>query len=114
MNEPLSDENLEKTLQAIVDKNISHETFDFAGMTMYPLTKYCVLCGDQRFTDDEIKILKDKNLSATRFKTCFPKMVSETKGICRKTECQHLLFHLTGGFDNYMLQFVLEHGNYLR
>ncbi len=93
----------EAIAEEILRKNISQETFNFNGNELYKLTRFCQICGQCRFTEEDVEFLSDPGMCFFLFSRNFPESQYEIKGCCRQEECQHKLFVLTGGFDAYRL-----------
>ena len=69
------------------------DKFYFRGMRRYKIYRNCLVCRQQRFTDDEINILSDKNLTKQKFNDCFNGCVDIVNPyICNDVWCSNMFF----------------------
>jgi hypothetical protein len=77
---------------------------EYKGCPLYPLTVYCQVCGDRRFTDEQIGELSSTDLTLDAFSAKYPHLEYANKSICQKRECENGLHAITGGFNTHMLK----------
>ena len=90
-------------IRQITSKNIPPDEFKFRNDEFYPLKVFCQICGQKRFSSEEIEYLSDKQLTISQFMEKYKSKRHSIKGCCEKIECQQTLYILTQGYNCYDL-----------
>lgn len=77
---------------------------NYIGKPIYPLSVFCQICGDRRFTDDEVLELTSDLLEENTFVTKYSNRKYEHTLVCHKAECENLVYVLRGGNNTHCLE----------
>lgn len=89
------------------ESNDLNEIFYLKNNKVFPLTSKCIICKNQRFTPEQIKILSDENLTREIFDQNFDfKLVNES--VCHDLHCRIRYRSKTQtGLNDYDIDFIL-------
>lgn len=91
-----------------VGENIPQDFFLFRAIDNYKVFRYCQVCGKERFSESEAKILSDKALTFADYREsqCGRYV---TNVVCADDKCERALFLLVGGFNSYDVWNTFDH-----
>ncbi|AYV78038.1 MAG: hypothetical protein Edafosvirus4_22 [Edafosvirus sp.] len=94
----------EEQSSILFTSSIPENKFYFRGIKMYEIYKYCQICGEQRFSDEEVKDLSKKDLTLEQFNKKYSHIHTIHGFICNSYQCKTELFKKIGEFNNFDLQ----------